>query len=482
VRGTRTSVKAAGRLGLDLGAIPESSALLALVLISACAYLVMEPWHGPAVLALSEQHGVDVADLPALVLIVLVVAGWHARARGERTQGSGLAGGRLAAVAVVVLGALLIVGIFNPRVGAPLVPAGGGTFGRTTEEIGGVRADPVGHWSHLAVTYDGATVRLYVDGVQASSSSESGTIRKTNDPLWIGGNRPYGEYFKGVIDEVRVYDRALGPAAVRAAMSTPIGDQGGQQVPGLVAAYPFDAGGGRHVTDDSGNGNTGTIRGARWTRSGRYGGGMNFDGDGEVIRVPASASLNLRKAMTLAAWIKPSESQSGWRTVAARQTDAYTLMAGGGRQDASRIDALDRVRFGLVILLIAGICLAFARRQTPWATGRRRWYWPVALFVAGSLVDVAFAHGDTLVGPALLALWCGATSSDRTEMVGVYALSAAFAAVTILSVAAPAALPLPHDDGDVVRSAAVGLLLATVGALSVWNGLRHRGVPGSLRV
>jgi hypothetical protein len=385
-------------------------------------------------------------------------------------------------VAVVVLGALLIVGIFNPRIGAPLVPAGGGTFGRSTEEVGGVRAEPVGHWSHLAVTYNGATVRLYVDGVPASSSSASGTIRKTNNPLWIGGNRPYGEYFKGVIDEVRVYDRALGPADVRAAMSTPIGGRAGQHVPGLVAAFAFDARRGRNVTDYSGNGNSGTIRGARWTRSGRYGGGMRFDGDREVIRVPASASLNLRNAMTITAWIKPSESQSGWRTVVARQTDAYTLMAGGGRQDAGRIDALDRVRFALVILLVAGICLAFARGQTPWATRRRRWYWPVALFVAGSLVDAAFAHGDTLMGPTLVALWCGATSTDRSEMVGMYALSAAFAAVTILPVAAPAALPLPHDDGAVVRSAALGLLLATAGALSAWNSLRNRRAPGALRV
>jgi hypothetical protein len=49
-----------------------------------------------------------------------------------------------------------------------------------------------------------------------------------------------------------------------------------------------------------------------------------------VVRVPASSSLDLSVAMTLAAWIRPADSQAGWRTVVHRQTDAYFLMAGGG--------------------------------------------------------------------------------------------------------------------------------------------------------
>ena len=36
-----------------------------------------------------------------------------------------------------------------------------------------------------------------------------GTIQATDNPLWIGGNNPYGEYFTGLIDEVRIYNRAL---------------------------------------------------------------------------------------------------------------------------------------------------------------------------------------------------------------------------------------------------------------------------------
>jgi concanavalin A-like lectin/glucanase superfamily protein len=440
-----------------------------LLLVAAGVFLLLEPWHGPVVLALSEQHGVDAGDLPVLVLMALAVAGLRARARDRRRW----AGGRVAIALAIVLGAVLLAGVLDPRVGSQLVPAGGGTFDGNTLQAGGVRGEQVGRWSYLAVTYDGAAVRLYVDGVEVSSRSASGPILRTRDPLWIGGNRPYGEYFRGVIDEVRVYGRALGPAEARAAMSTPIGGRG-TRAPGLVAAYAFDAGRGRSADDASGHGNAGAIQGARWTSSGRFGRGMRFDGAGEVVRVPASASLDLGRAMTLTAWIKPSEQQSGWRTVVARQTDAYTLMAGGGRENAGRLEAIDRLRFVIVILLLAWMGVVLARGRVPWASGRSRWYWPLALFVAGSLVDVAFAPSDTLIGPALVALWWGATSSHRDERVIMYVLSGAFAALTIVATTDQASLPLPFDDGGVVRSATLGLLLATVGLLSLRHGRRGR--------
>ncbi len=263
-------------------------------------------------------------------------------------------------------------------------------------------------------------------------------------------------------------------------MSTPISGRAGPASAGLAAAYGFDAGGGRTATDASGNGNTGTIRGAKWTSAGRFGPGMSFEGAGEVVRVPPAASLNLGTGMTLMAWIMPSEWQSGWRTVLARQTDAYFLTAGGGRESARLLERLDRLRFVLVIL-VASIGLGLARGHAPRAKGRRRWYWPIALFVAGSLVDVAFAPSDTLIGAALVAIWCGATSSHRDERVSMSVLSAAFAAVTIISIVDPAALPLPRDAGGVVRAAALGLMLAASGLLSLRRSRRARPAgPGAL--
>ena len=88
---------------------------------------------------------------------------------------------------------------------------GGGTFGGSIDTGSAVpTASPVGAWTHVALTYDGTTLRLYVNGVLASAGGADGAHPDAStSPLWIGGNSPYGEYFQGVIDEVRVYNRAL---------------------------------------------------------------------------------------------------------------------------------------------------------------------------------------------------------------------------------------------------------------------------------
>ena len=193
-----------------------------LLLAGACAFLRFEPWHGVVVLSLSERHGVDAGDLPAVLLFALAVAIAHGPARSAWPQPRWLVGRRARAASAALLGALLLIGLIDPTSTPRLVPAGGGTFAGSTQHDNGQRSEPVGRWSHLAVTYDGKTLRLYEDGTPVSSQAISGTILKTKDPLWIGGNRPYGEHFQGVIDDVRVYNRALRASEVRAEMSTPV--------------------------------------------------------------------------------------------------------------------------------------------------------------------------------------------------------------------------------------------------------------------
>jgi hydrogenase maturation factor HypE len=77
-------------------------------------------------------------------------------------------------------------------------------------------------WTHVAATYDGATLRLYVNGTQAASRSVSGSIATSSGPLRIGGNSVWGEWFQGRIDEVRVYDRALSGAEIQTDMNTAV--------------------------------------------------------------------------------------------------------------------------------------------------------------------------------------------------------------------------------------------------------------------
>jgi glucose/arabinose dehydrogenase/chitodextrinase len=104
----------------------------------------------------------------------------------------------------------------------PLRPSGGGTLGGSTQYLSGPSANPVNAWTNVALTYDGATLRLYINGTQVSTRAASGAIQTTNSPLWIGGNSPYGEYFQGLIDEARVYNRSLTQAEIQTDMNTSI--------------------------------------------------------------------------------------------------------------------------------------------------------------------------------------------------------------------------------------------------------------------
>ena len=62
---------------------------------------------------------------------------------------------------------------------------------------------------------------------------------------------------------------------------------------GLVAAYSFDQGSGTTVPDASGTNNTGTLAGATWTTSGKYGGALAFSGTNQRVNIPNAASLQL---------------------------------------------------------------------------------------------------------------------------------------------------------------------------------------------
>ena len=99
--------------------------------------------------------------------------------------------------------------------------------GRPTGQayVGGERnarataALPVNTWTHLATTYDGANLRLYVNGTQAATTALSGAMAVSTGPLKVGGNALWSEWFAGLIDDVRVYDRALSATEIQGDMT-----------------------------------------------------------------------------------------------------------------------------------------------------------------------------------------------------------------------------------------------------------------------
>jgi hypothetical protein len=91
----------------------------------------------------------------------------------------------------------------------------------TTGDLDAIAASalPLNTWTHLATTYDGATVRLFVNGTQVATRAAPGTMAASTNPLKIGGNAIWAEWFRGAIDEVRVYDRALSATEITADMT-----------------------------------------------------------------------------------------------------------------------------------------------------------------------------------------------------------------------------------------------------------------------
>ena len=96
-------------------------------------------------------------------------------------------------------------------------------FTTTDRGVSGTTATPLNAWTHLATTYDGANQRLYVNGVQAASRAVTGAVRVSTGALRIGGNNVWtDEWFAGLIDEMRVYNRALTAAEIQADMTRPV--------------------------------------------------------------------------------------------------------------------------------------------------------------------------------------------------------------------------------------------------------------------
>jgi Concanavalin A-like lectin/glucanases superfamily len=113
---------------------------------------------------------------------------------------------------------------------------------------------------------------------------------------------------------------------------------------GLVAAYSFDEGGGSGAFDSSGRASSGSVRSAaRRTTAGKYGSALTFDGRFANVTVGDAPGLDLTGAMTLEAWVKPSE-LGGWRDVIFKE--GYGVPFAYGLYASDRVGPGARLRVG----------------------------------------------------------------------------------------------------------------------------------------
>lgn len=130
-----------------------------------------------------------------------------------------------------------------------------------------------------------------------------------------------GSYFTGKIDEVRLYNQLLSKSQIETDKK---GEYGSSPTP--VAAYSFneDEGG---IAHDSTGSHNGTIEGAKWTASGKYGSALEFNGVNELVRIADANDLDLTKTFTLEAWVDP-ESVRWWDPVISKTEGAEENASG----------------------------------------------------------------------------------------------------------------------------------------------------------
>ena len=119
----------------------------------------------------------------------------------------------------------------NPSANGPLLRLGDGTSGNRALAVFTVLKSGVeyqaasrttliaGQWYHIAGTYDGAKVRIFVNGIQENSTSLTGLIDTSTDYFAIGNDyvsdgATSNREFDGIIDDVRIYNRALSPGDI----------------------------------------------------------------------------------------------------------------------------------------------------------------------------------------------------------------------------------------------------------------------------
>ena len=74
-------------------------------------------------------------------------------------------------------------------------------------------------WRHLAMVFDGKKLKLYMDAKEVASADAKGKIDTNNQPFYIGGRGDSPtQRFAGVVDEVRLFNRALALAEIKSLM------------------------------------------------------------------------------------------------------------------------------------------------------------------------------------------------------------------------------------------------------------------------
>jgi hypothetical protein len=165
-------------------------------------------------------------------------------------------------------------------------------------------------WTNVIFKYDSNILSIYKNGVFVSSQLVNYTSTNISAGSFnIGKQLSFSEYYKGKIDDIGIWNRALTQSEITSLYTQNYVSQIPSYIPsnGLVAYYPFNG----NANDASVNGNNGTVNGATLDvdRFGNLNSTYDFNGINNFIDLGNSQSLNsLQLNYTISYWIHKSDS------------------------------------------------------------------------------------------------------------------------------------------------------------------------------
>jgi len=165
-----------------------------------------------------------------------------------------------------------------------------------------------GKWHHLIGTKNGSTFSLALNGkIIAQKSNAEIDSSDSGRNVRIGARHNQLAAFTGLIDDVRIYDRALSADEITALYDLEKPDYSKMLKEGLVAHYPFNG----NANDESGNGNDGDPEAVTLTndRHGKKDSAYSFEGPEGFISAAMPSDLAGDKPFTTSMWVNVNSNE-----------------------------------------------------------------------------------------------------------------------------------------------------------------------------
>src|SRR3989338_11291715 len=160
----------------------------------------------------------------------------------------------------------------------------------------------VGMWIHVVGVYYGTNTSIYISGVQEDSDIQTGNVKDTGHNTRIGRWTDTLPFFRGAVDEVRVYNRALTPSEVEGLYKSGAAKFMSPSNLGLVGYWSMNEGTGSYAGDASGNSNQGTLTNGPTWADGKRGKALSFVGSDDYVTIPDSPAISVTTGFTIAFW------------------------------------------------------------------------------------------------------------------------------------------------------------------------------------